>query len=172
MLFSMEVIGCTKCLLLQDKYTILNYSPRLFCTKIQLRNFWQDLLFCSNSASSKSFSGIVILFSLHNAFIINTAMLIYARYAKCYNKTAFLANNRILTDTDCLFYYKRRSCKFFAGVNINYVCLPYNYNEIEIFHIELMPISLTFKQQSKTEFKSRWYFFCMSPACCPNYEKS
>ena len=118
MLFSMEVIGCTKCLLLQDKYTILNYSPRLFCTKIQL----------------KSFSGIVILFSLHNAFIIHTAMLIYARYAKCYNKTAFLANNRILTDTDCLFYYKRRSCKFFAGVNINYVCVPYNYNEIEIFH--------------------------------------
>ena len=118
MLFSMEVIGCTKCLLLQDKYTILNYSPRLFCTKIQL----------------KSFSGIVILFSLHNAFIINTAMLIYARYAKCYNKTAYQANSTNITDKGCLFYYIRRSCKFLARMNIIYVCLPYNYNEIGIFN--------------------------------------
>ena len=65
--------------------------------------------------------GFVILFVLHNALIILTAMLMYARYAKITLQTTFLANNIKLTDTDCFVDNKLRSCKFLGRLNI--VCV-------------------------------------------------
>ena len=106
-LCSMKVIGCIRwCLLLKDGSAILNYSPSLFCTKMQIK---------------MNFVGFVILFVLHNAFIILTAMLMYARYAKITLQTTFLANNIKLTDTDCFVDNKLRSCKFLGRLNI--VCV-------------------------------------------------
>ena len=78
-LCSMKVIGCIRsCLLLKDGSTIFDYSPSLFCTKMQIK---------------MNLVGFVILFVLHNALIILTAMLMYARYAKITLQTTFLANN-------------------------------------------------------------------------------